>query len=36
MKATGEGAGTKARLGVEESRANKTQEAPHNDIEKII
>ena len=30
MKASGEGAGTKAGLGVEESRADETQEAPRN------
>ena len=37
MKASGEGAGTKAGLGVEESRADETQEAPHNDdFEKLF
>ena len=30
MKASGEGAGTKAGLRVEESRADETQEAPRN------
>ena len=30
MKASGEGAGRKAGLGVEESRADKTQKAPYN------
>ena len=31
MKASGEGAGTKAGLGVEESRADKTQKAPQRE-----
>ena len=31
MKASGDGAGTKAGLGVEELRADKTQEVSHND-----
>ena len=31
MKASGDRAGTKAGLGVEESRADKTQEVSHND-----
>ena len=31
MKASGEGAGTKAGLGVEELRADNTQEVLHND-----
>ena len=33
MKASGEGAGTKAGLGVEESRADKTQESHNDDFE---